>query len=59
MRLRVKPIICDSVNRTRSTQTILAIAIQTPDRDVGPLEGAAPGSWSIGIVEQSQGGGCH
>ena len=55
----MKPIICDSVNRTRGTQTILAIAIQTPDRDVGPLEGAAPGSWSIGIVEQSQGGGCH
>ena len=36
-------------------QTVLAAAIHTPDRDVGPLEGAAVGSWSLGIVEQSQG----
>ena len=28
-----------------------------PDRDAGPLEGAAAGSWSLGIVEQSQGEG--
>ena len=28
------------------------------DRDAGPLEGTAAGSWSIGIVEQSQGEGC-
>ena len=39
-------------------QTVLAAAIQTPDRDTGPLEGAAAGSWSLGIVEQSQGEGC-
>ena len=59
MRLRVTPLICDSVNGMRIIQTSLAIAIQTPDRDAGPLEGAAAGSWSIGIVEQSQGEGCH
>ena len=59
MRLRVKPLICDSINGMRIIQTVLAIAIQTPDRDTGPLEGAAAGSWSIGIVEQSQGEGCH
>ena len=35
-------------------QTALAAAICTPDRDAGPLEGAAVGSWTIGIVEQPQ-----
>ena len=35
-------------------QTVLAKAIHTPDRDAGPLEGAVAGSWSLGIVEQSQ-----
>ena len=39
-------------------QTVLAAAIHTLDRDPGPLEGAAAGSWSLGIVEQSQGEGC-
>ena len=37
-------------------QTVLAAAIHTPDRDVDPLEGATAGSWSLGIVVQSQGG---
>ena len=39
-------------------QTVLVAAIQTLDRDAGPLEGTAAGSWSLGIVEQSQGEGC-
>ena len=39
-------------------QTALATAICTPERDAGPLEGAAAGSWSVGIVEQSQDEGC-
>ena len=39
-------------------QTVLAPAIHTPDRDADPLEGAAAGNWSLGIVEQSQGEGC-
>ena len=39
-------------------QTVLAAAIHTPDRDTGPLEEAIAGSWSSGIVEQSQ-GECH
>ena len=34
-------------------QTVLAAAIHTPDREAGPLEGAASGSWSLGIVEQA------
>ena len=34
--------------------TVLATAIHTPDRDTGPLEGAAAGSWSLGFVEQSR-----
>ena len=38
-------------------QTVLAAAIHTPDRDAGPLEGAVAGSWSLGIVKQSQGEG--
>ena len=40
------------------TQTVLATAKHTPDRDAGPLEGVSPGSWSFGIVEQSQDEGC-
>ena len=39
-------------------QTVLAITIHTLDRNAGPLEGAAARSWSLGIVEQSQGEGC-
>ena len=39
-------------------QTVLASAIHTPDRDAGPLEGAASGIWSLGIVEKFQGNGC-
>ena len=39
-------------------QTVLATAIHTLDRDAGPLEGAAAGSSSLGIVEQSQSKGC-
>ena len=39
-------------------QTVLAAAMHTLDRDVGALEGAVPGTWSLGIVEQSQGEGC-
>ena len=38
-------------------QAVLAAAIHTPDRDTGPLEEAIAGSWSSGIVEQSQGKG--
>ena len=37
---------------------VLATAIHTLYRDAGPLEGPAAGSWSLGIVEQSQGEGC-
>ena len=32
--------------------------IHTPHRDTGPLEGAETESWSLEIVEQSQGEGC-
>ena len=39
-------------------QTVLAAAIHSPDRDAGPLEGTVAESWSLGIVEQSQGEGC-
>ena len=36
-------------------QTVLATVIHTLDRNAGPLEGVAAGSWSLGIVEQSHG----
>jgi len=41
-------------------QTVLAAAIHALDRNTGPhaLEGAAAGSWSLVIVEKSQGKGC-
>ena len=39
-------------------QTVLATAIHTPDRNPGSLESAVAGSWSLGIVEQSQSEGC-
>ena len=54
MRLRVKQLICDSLNGIIITQKILATAIHTPVRDVGPLEGTAAGGWSAGIVEESR-----
>ena len=39
-------------------QTVLAEAIHSLDRDAGSLENAAAGSWSLRIVEQSQGEDC-
>ena len=39
-------------------QTVLAAAIHMLGRNAGPLKGAAAGSWSLGIVEQSQCEGC-
>ena len=38
-------------HKRNENQTVLAAAIHTPERDRGPLEGAAAGSWSSGIVE--------
>ena len=32
-------------------QTVLVAAIHTTDRNAGPLEGTAAGSWSLGSVE--------
>ena len=37
-------------------QTFLAASIPILDRNAGLLEWAAAGSWSLGIMEQSQGG---
>ena len=39
-------------------ETVLVTAIQTPDREKGPLEGAVAWSWRLGSVELSQGEGC-
>ena len=43
LRLRVKQLICGSLNGMRIRQ-FLAAAIHAQDRDEGPLEGAAAGS---------------
>ena len=42
---RVKQLICVSLNGVRITQSILATATHTPDRDASPLESAAAWSW--------------
>ena len=51
----MKQLICGSLNGMRITQTTLAAAIHSADRDVGPLEGIAAGSRKAGVVEKSQG----
>ena len=40
-------------------QTAHATAIHNPDGDLDSLEGAVSGSWSLGIVKQSQGKVCY
>ena len=35
-------------------QTVLAAATHTPDRNAGPLDGTAAGSWCLGTVEQQE-----
>ena len=39
-------------------QTVLATAVHNLDKDARLLEGAEAASWSLAIVEQSQGEGC-
>ena len=46
LRLRVKQLICGSLN------TVLATATHTADRHPDPLEGSMAGSWGLEIVEQ-------
>ena len=53
--LKVKQLACDSLNGVRITQIILATAICTLGRNAGPLEGTLTGSFSRGILEQSEG----
>ena len=45
-------------HKWHENQTVLVTAIHIPGSNAGPLEGAVAGSWSLGIVEQSQGEGC-
>ena len=59
LRLRVKQLICDSLNGMKITQTIFAAAIHIPYKNTGPLDGTVAGSWSIGIVGESQGEFCY
>ena len=39
-------------------QTVLAATMHNPKSDTCHLVSAAAGSWSLGIVEQTQGEGC-
>ena len=50
----MKRLICESLNGVRTTQTIHATALNSPDRNASPLECMVAGSWSIVIREQSQ-----
>ena len=57
LRLRVKADLWQP--NWNENQTVLVTAIHTTlDRDADLLEGAVAASWSLGIVEQSQGEGC-
>ena len=38
-------------HKWNENQTVLAAALNTLDRDEGPLEGIVAGSWSLGSVE--------
>ena len=52
LRLRVKQLICESLNGMRITETILAAAIRSRERDAGtqsPLEGAGLGAGAQGL----------
>ena len=44
--------------KRNENHTVLATAIHMTGRNMGLLEGAVTGSWSLGIVEQSKGEGC-
>ena len=45
----MKQLTCDTLNGMRITQTIIAIAICTTDRDISPLESTVAGSWNLGM----------
>ena len=53
LRLRVKQLICGNLNGMRIRQSL------QQQTGTGALKGATTGSWSLGIVEQSQGEGCY
>ena len=57
LRLRVKQLIHGTLKGMKIRQSLPQPYIP-PDRDADPLEGIAAGSWSLGIVEQSQCEGC-
>lgn len=55
LRLRVKQLICESLNGMRITETILAAAICSPGRGMQGRKSPGrcrAGSWSAGIVER-------
>ena len=57
--LRVKQLICGSLNGMRIRQSLPQPYIHSPERDTGLLEGTVTESWSLGIVEQSPGKDCY
>lgn len=56
----MKLLICDSLNDSlRSTETIRAVALCSPERDPSPPEYTADGSWSIWTGEQFKAEECY
>ena len=48
----MRQVICDSLNRVRTTQTICAKVLHTLDSDMCPLVCKVAGSWSVETGEQ-------
>ena len=57
LRWRVKQLICEGLNGMGIGQSLLQPYIPQTGTQI-LLEGAAAGSWSLGIVEQSEGKSC-
>ena len=58
LRLRVKQLICGSLNGMRIRQSLLQPSVPQTGMHVPEKMQREAGSWSLGIVEQSHGEGC-
>ena len=58
LRLRVKQLICGSLNGMRIRQSLLQPSVPQTGMQVPEKMQREAGSWSLGIVEQSHGEGC-
>ena len=58
LRLRVKQLICGSLNGMRIRQSLLQPSVPQTGMQVPEKTQREAGSWSLGTVEQSHGEGC-